>query len=153
MGINDFLNQENLGELSGDDFNHAYGKTSNDTLVWLPQINDNEHWINVVLDDDGIIIQLCKKEGKSKKEPEIWEPAVVITRDKPKDIYNRLSARYRPVYRNANILLTIHAKENLPIAQGNVIKDGNVSWVEGFANTADEAVEKEKLFRKKAKLQ
>ena len=154
MGINDFLEQENLGRLSGVDLRHAFGTTSKGYLVWLPQINDNEHWINVVLANDGIIVQLPKIEG-NKKEPGIWDAAIVITRDEdnPKDEYKRLPDRYRPVYRNANISLTIHAKENLPIAQGDVIKIGNNSWVKGFAETVDEALEKEKMYRKKARLQ
>jgi len=151
--IEEALDYYQLGKLTGKYLNEAYGETSNGILVWLPQINDNEKWFNIVSPNGDFIVQICKKDIKINKENERWEPAVVITRDKQRNDFNRLPDRYRPVYRNSNIFLTIHAKENLPIAQGNMINNGNYSWIKGFANTVEEAIEKEKLFMKEAKLQ
>ena len=134
--INEILRNENLGELPSDGENHAYGVTDKGMQVWLPQLNDNEYWKNVVLASDEVIVQL----GLTQSDFQWQAPQ------------RRLSGKYRPVYHNKDLCLTIHANDTLPIAQGTTSSDGAISWLTGFAATAEEAREKEALFRKKARL-
>jgi hypothetical protein len=102
MTINQALAGESLGTLSFNDVMHGYGVTDKGIRVWLPRINTNPEWHNVVLASEGIIVQ---KGVSSKMKTAIWEPAVVITRDKSKKptVYNRLPDIYRPftaIYKN-----------------------------------------------------
>ena len=148
MKINQILQNYNLGVLP--DVTNSYGITDKGIRVWLPQINVNPYWKNVLLANDEIIVQKGLTGNPQQKQPTIWDPAVVILRDKPKNPHRKLADKYRPVYSDLNISLTIHAKETLPIAQGNVTTVGNTSWITGFASTLQDAQKKADSYKKEA---
>jgi len=127
--IDEALEYHGLGKLNDEDVRNAYGETDKGILVWLPQINDNPNWLNVVLDNEGIILQKGLKGITGRDGPTAWDPAIVITRDKTNSDYQRLPDEYRPIFCNKDECLTIHAKKTSPAAQGTPKTDGNVSWI------------------------
>jgi len=135
MKINEILKAHNLGELPDEAVINASGITNIGEQVWLPQINDNDYWINIVLENEGVILQKSKKGRTGRDGNTAWNSAVVITRDKLNNVHKKLPDKYRPVYCNEVDCLTIHAKENSPAAQGAVQANGNIKWVSGFADT------------------
>jgi len=148
--VNDLLNHYNLGELSGDEFFHASGITDKNIRVWLPQVNINDDWLNIVLDNYGVIFQLDLKNRSIDIQSLIWDPYVVITRDKSKASHKFLADKYRPVYIDTSLFLIVHAKDAPQIAGGKPSIAGDIAWLTSFAGTFDEAVKKACLIWKNA---
>jgi hypothetical protein len=128
---------------------HAYGVTDKGKRVWLPIISKGVNWENVVLDSEGVIVQRSLKKQLGKL---IWEPAVVITRDTSKRpvYYDPNPAIYCPVYCDRKEAITINVKVDSLPASVTPNTEGDISWVPGFAATAEEARKKAEEYIEKA---
>jgi hypothetical protein len=122
-----------FGELRRPALNHACGQTTTNILVWLPLLGAQIPYNNCPVDDDKYIVERNDNDGVGT----IYAGTFIRERT-GRGLYTYLG-QYRVVLCDTNKRYKIHAKIDLPDAQGDVKHSGDLCWLSGFASNESEA--------------
>jgi hypothetical protein len=134
--INECLAKLGFGELRRPALNHACGLTTKNIMVWLPLLGAQIPYNNCPVDDDKYIVERNDNDGVGNT------PDETIIREMPgMGLYTYLG-KYRCVLCDTSKRYKIHARIDLPDAQGDKKDSGDLCWLSGFASTESGAREK-----------